>query len=74
MVPQDDSASSRTQKSLLTYSLLPLWPCGSFEQTYLVFQVTRTTPTHHYGVLIDGCPHRWLGLWTCEPKGGATGW
>ena len=55
-------------RSLMAYSMLLLWPKGSFEKIYNAFHVSQviiTTPTHQYGILMEGCPaHRWRG--TCE--------
>ena len=58
----------------MAYSMLPLWPPGSFEKTYQVSQVIRTTPTHPSGVLMEGCPHRHRKLGTCEvvPQDGSA--
>ena len=40
------SALPWTWRSLMAYSMLSLWPWGSFTKTYQFSQVIRITPTH----------------------------
>ena len=63
-----------TQISLMAYFMLDLWPSGSFEKTYQVSQVIRTTPTHQSGVLMEGCPRTggYMGICEVVPQDGSA--
>ena len=59
MMPLDERASTDTDITDGLFHMLPLWSHSSFEKTYQVSQVNRTTLTQQYWVLITG------GLFCC---------